>query len=95
MAGELNITDNSTAVIDPAGGFAYFASAPTGSPSGAIVKVRLSDFTRVSNALSFSGFSFQESVIDPAGGFAYFCTDTASVLKIRLSDFTNVGTAHP
>jgi hypothetical protein len=81
-----------SAVIDPAGDFAYFGTWST------VVKVRLSDFTRVGSLLPQQGsgeYNFQRAVIDPAGGFAYFGTgiaaDPPKVVKVRLSDFTEVG----
>src|SRR5260370_1454327 len=72
------------AVIDPAGGFAYFGT--TTSP-GIVVKVQLSDFTRVGALTLNSGENFLlGAVIDPAGGFAYFGTETTPgiVVKVRL-----------
>src|SRR5207237_6194884 len=70
---------------------AYFG---TYSEPGIIIKVRLSDFTRVGALTLGSGEDdLYSAVIDPAGGFAYFGTDTfpGIVVKIRLSDFTRVG----
>ena len=89
----LNTTvhDLRSAVIDTAGGYAYFGT-PT-SP-GVVVKVRLSDFTRVGALTLNSGEnSLVSAVIDPAGGYAYFGTGTSPgvVVKVRLSDFTRVG----
>src|SRR3989442_4612774 len=78
------------AVIDTAGGFAYFGCATN---PGTVVKVRLSDFTRVGALVLNPGEDFLGSAaIDPVGGFAYFGTITtpARVVKVRLSDFTRV-----
>jgi hypothetical protein len=71
------------ATIDTVNGFAYF-----GGLNGAIVKIRLSDFTRV-DSLNVGG-SLAAAVIDMAGGFAYFgaFTGPAAVVKLRLSNFT-------
>jgi hypothetical protein len=81
----------SSAVIDPAGGHAYFG---TYTSPGVVVKVRLSDFTRV-DALTLNGgeIYLRSAVIDPDGGHAYFGTITQPgvVVKVRLSDFTRVG----
>ncbi|MBU1367835.1 MAG: hypothetical protein KJ711_08480 [Candidatus Omnitrophica bacterium] len=77
-----------SAVIDEAGGFAYFGMAL--SP-GVVVKVRLSDLTRVGVLTLGSGENYLYSaVIDPAAGFAYFGTYTApaKVIKVNLANFT-------
>ena len=61
-----------SAVIDPAGGFAYFG---TYTASGIVVKVRLSDFTEVGAlTLNVGNDYLRSAVIDAAGGFAYFGT---------------------
>ena len=81
----------STAVIDPAAGFAYYGT--NGNP-GRIVKVRLADFTKVGALTLNPGERFLNSAaIDPTGGYAYFGTNTdpGMIVKIRLSDFTRVG----
>jgi hypothetical protein len=81
-----------SAVIDPAGGYAYFGTVT--SP-GRVVKVRLSDLTRVDAlTLSWSESDLTSAVIDLAGGHAYFGanTDPGRVVQVRLSDFTHVGT---
>jgi len=80
-----------SAVIDAAGGFAYFG---TDTLPGMVVKVRLSDLTRIGALTMNSGENnLRSAVIDAAGGFAYFGTGTSPgmVVKIRLSDFTRVG----
>jgi len=81
-----------SAVIDTSNGFAYFGSDR--SP-GTIVKVRLSDFTRVGALkLNPGEDSLTAAVIDTANGFAYFSATpfpTGKIVKIRLSDFTRVG----
>ncbi|MBI3088306.1 MAG: filamentous hemagglutinin N-terminal domain-containing protein [Candidatus Omnitrophica bacterium] len=76
------------AVIDTTNGFAYFG---TGTTPGRVVKVRLSDFTRVGALTLASGENdLRSAVIDPGAGFAYFGTYTSPgiVVKVRLSDFT-------
>jgi hypothetical protein len=58
-----------------------------------VVKVRLSDFTRVGALTLNSGEDYLRSAaIDPAGDYAYFGTSTSpgEVVKVRLSDFTRV-----
>jgi len=78
-------------VIDPVGGFAYFGTSTTAGP-GAIVKVRLSDLTRVGSlVLSAEDDAPRSAVIDTAGGFAYFGSYDGDIIKVRLSDFTRVG----
>ena len=81
-----------SAVIDTTNGFAYFGSDR--SP-GTIVKIRLSDFTRVSALkLNPGEDSLFSAVIDTVNGFAYFSAvpfPKGKIVKIRLSDFTRVG----
>ena len=91
-----------SAVIDPAGGFVYFGTgAPsfgTGSATGAITKIRLSDFTKVGTLVLNPGEgNLCSAVIDTANGFAYFGAGTNEqgpapgiIIKVRLSDFTRV-----
>ena len=65
------------------------------SPAGVVVKVRLSDFTRVGALTLNSGENgLYSAVIDPTGDHAYFGTTASNpgvVVKVRLSDFTRVG----
>ncbi|HZE69172.1 MAG TPA: hypothetical protein VE135_06550 [Pyrinomonadaceae bacterium] len=82
-----------SAVIDTANGFAYFGSDT--SP-GAVIKVRLSDFTRVGKITLNSGEgALFAAVIDTSNGLAYFSSVSSPsrgiLVKIRLSDFTRVG----
>src|SRR6185369_5851990 len=72
-------------VIDTINGFAYF-----GTYTGLVVKVRLSDFTRV-GTLALSQDQFLSAVADPVAGFAYFGTFGGSVHRLRLSDFSSAG----
>jgi hypothetical protein len=88
----LNPGDNQlvSAVIDPAAGYAYFG---TGNQlAGSIIKIRLSDFTRVTdlNLTSYGEHLFVSAVIDPSHGFAYFGALGGDLVRIRLSDFTRV-----
>lgn len=80
----------SSAVIDPAAGYAYFGTG--NQPSGSIIKVRLSDFTRVSslNLTSYNENWFVSAVIDPSHGFAYFGQLGGDLVRIRISDFSRV-----
>src|SRR2546428_349435 len=94
--------DVTSAVLDVARGFAYFATDTT---PGIVVKVRLSNFTRVDAVTLNAGeFGLFSAVIDSPAGFAYFGTDRSpgTVVKVRLSDFTrvdsltlNTGENHP
>lgn len=83
-----------SAVIDPVNGFAYFASACSWmyrgcNAFGNVVKVRLSDFSRVGTLANIGGSA---AVSDISGGLAYFGTYTspALVVKVRLSDFSRL-----
>lgn len=86
--GEANI---SSAVIDQDSGFAYFG---TSTSPASIIKVRLSDFTRVDTITLRDGEDdLTSAVIDPRGeGYAYFGTNTSPgiVIKVRLSDFRRI-----
>ena len=78
-----------SAVIDAAGGYAYFGCDTWPSR---VVKVRLSDFTRVGAITFEEGEDYLESaVIDASEGYAYFgCyTSPGKVVKV------NVGEAAP
>src|SRR5437588_9222731 len=93
LVGTMTLTrgdDNSfSALIDSAHGFAYFA---TDTNPGIIVKVRLSDFTRVGALVLQPREEFlSAAVIDTDNGFAYFGSFfTGIIVKVRLSDFTEV-----
>ena len=78
-----------TGVIDPSGTFAYYG---TDTDPGIIVKVRLSDLTRVGSTMIQEG-PIHAATIDPSGQYAYFGTDTSPgvIVKIRLSDLERVG----
>lgn len=84
------------AVIDTVNGFAYFG---TDANPGLIVKVRLSDFTRVGILMlddtpeATEEIFLRSAVIDTQNGFAYFGSDRSpgTIIKVRLSDFTRVG----
>jgi hypothetical protein len=87
--------DASASLVDLAAGFAYFAFSgnPAFSPAE-LVKIRLSDFTRVGTLVLAPGEdTIDSAVIDAAGGCAYFGTDSTpgAIVKIRLSDFSRVG----
>ena len=81
-----------SAVIDPAGDFAYFGAS--GSP-GRVVKIDLDTFERVGALTLAEGEQYLDAaVIDPAGDFAYFGTGdftTGKVVKIDLRTFQRVG----
>jgi hypothetical protein len=78
-----------SAVIDATKGFAYF-----GTSQGIVVKIRLSDFTRVDTiSLNLGNDNeLSSAVIDTVNGFAYFGTWEGKIVKIGLSDFTPAGT---
>src|SRR2546422_7533132 len=102
----LNADENIVApsVIDSAAGFAYFAAVQYASvgtiASSIVVKVRLSDFTRVNSLTLKTGNNIPVSaVIDTAGGFAYFGLwdspgstnpNPGTIVRVNLSDFTSV-----
>ncbi len=78
------------AVIDTAGGYAYFG---TSSTPGVVIKIRLSDFMRIGSLQLNSGEDdLRTAVLDSEGGFAYFGTYTSpgTVVKVRLYDLTRV-----
>jgi hypothetical protein len=80
-----------SAVIDSAGGFAYFGDNELRSQ---IVQLRLSDFSVVKTlTLNTGENSLVSGVIDASKGFAYFGTNTAPamIVKVLLSNFTRVG----
>lgn len=80
------------AAVDSANGFLYIGSK---NAPAKIVKIRLSDYTRVGTLTLASGENdlSPSVVVDSANGFLYAGTRTtpAKVVKIRLSDFTEVG----
>ena len=74
--------DLRSAVIDTAGGYAYFG---TDNSPGRVVKVRLSDLTRVGALTLNSGENdLWSAVIDPAGGYAYFGTYTSPGIVVKI-----------
>src|SRR5207237_9029387 len=77
-----------SSVIDPAGRFAYFTTLTS---LGRVVKLRLSDFTRV-DALTLNEDTFLTSaVIDPAQGFAYFGTANAPGVIVKADISAGLG----
>jgi hypothetical protein len=99
----VNESEVRTVIIDPISGFAYLGvwnaglafSGPDASISK-IVKVRLSDLSRVATYQTVSGGYINSAVIDVKGGFAYFGISSlflsaiyppAEIVRIRLSDF--------
>jgi hypothetical protein len=83
-----------SAVIDPLAGFAYFGTYFGGSSKvsfpGKVIKIRLSDLTRV-GALELPKADLGTAVIDSNAGFAYFGSGSnypGTIFAIRLSDFT-------
>ena len=87
--GEDNIDSS---VLDPDAGYGYFGtirSTPT-----QIVKVRLSDLTRVGTLELDADRDLTSASIDTANGVVYFVTaeEPSRILKISLSDFTVIDT---
>jgi hypothetical protein len=85
-------SDFNSTVIDTTTGFAYIGTYT--SPS-TIVKIRLSDLTRIGALILNSGEVFSSSAcLDSQNDFAYFGLGSAPgvVAKIRLSDLTRIGT---
>jgi hypothetical protein len=81
-----------SAVIDPAGRYAYM-----GENRDQITKVDLATFTVVDSLPLLAGEgTLYTAVIDPAGEFAYFgyagMGGPPGILKVRLSDMARVGT---
>ena len=69
-------------MIDPAGGYAYFG---TYTSPGIIVRVRLSDFTRVDAlTLNTGEDDLFSAVMDPVQGFAYFGTLTSPGIVVKI-----------
>ncbi|MBI5374152.1 MAG: hypothetical protein HZA77_01880 [Candidatus Schekmanbacteria bacterium] len=77
-------------VIDNANGFAYFG---TNTAPGEIIKIRLSDFSKV-DAISLADYSnpgeyfLTSAVIDPIEGYAYFANNYGSsglIFKIDIN----------
>lgn len=80
-----------SAVMDPAGHYAYFG---TGTYPGKVIKVDLERFERVGSLTLEAGEEvLRAAVIDPSGQFAYFGSDSypAHIVKIDLASFTRVG----
>jgi hypothetical protein len=72
-----------SAVIDPAGKFAYFGSVTN---PGLVVSVRLSDFTRAGSLTLNDGENkLRSAVMDPSGGYAYFGTYTTLGMIVRIA----------
>jgi hypothetical protein len=97
-----------TAVIDTAGGFAYFGSGcpitipPTPQYCGktTIVKIRLLDLTMVGSlTLNVTEPFIRSAVVDPGNGFAYFASgapgSSGMIQRIRLSNLTLAETLTP
>ncbi len=79
-------------VIDSQNAFAYFGSSTT---TGAVAKIKLSNFT-LAATLNFNSSEggVASAVIDNTNGFAYFGTHDSpgKIVKVQLSGFTRAGT---
>lgn len=90
----LNTLENTpyASVVDVANSYAYFG---TFTIPAKVVKIHLSDFTRVGVITFPTGENLAAAaIIDPAAGYAYFGTMT-SIVKVDLSTFTRVGAIVP
>ncbi len=77
-----------SAAIDTDNGYAYFG---TWTKPGTVVKVRLSDFTRVGTLTLDSGENgLRSAVLDSENGYVYFgaYTEPGIIVKINLATFT-------
>jgi hypothetical protein len=80
-----------SAVVDRINGYAYFG---TNTAPGKIIKIDLSDFSRVGSITLNTDESYLNSgVLDPVDGYAYFGTRTTPgrVVKIDLATFNRFG----
>lgn len=86
--------DLDTAVIDPAGKFAYFARHGTVNE---VIKVDLESMTKVASVQLLSNETPISGVMDPDGDYAYFGTGTNRVVRVRTNPFQRVGSIslHP
>jgi hypothetical protein len=86
-------TGLASAVIDPAGRFAYFG---TGTSPARVVKLDLTTFSPAATLTLTVEGELGSAVIDPAGRFAYFGTagwkTPVRIVKIDLVSFTHAGT---
>ncbi len=98
VTGEDNLT---SAVIDPAGRYAYFGTtdslSDTTRTAGRVVKVDLASFTRVGAVTLAPGETWlQSAVMDPLGRYAYFGaagvgSTAGSIVRIDLATFQRAG----
>jgi hypothetical protein len=80
-------------VVDTTAGFAYLAVPGDADYPSSIIKIRLSDLTRVGTlVLPSSDGAVASAAIDPGAGFGYFGTRAAPgrIVRVRLSDFSRV-----
>jgi hypothetical protein len=104
--GDLDVNQASlgTAVIDPAGRYAYFGTDTSEddedeSNGESVVRIDLATFTRA-GTLHIPGAGLESAVMDPAGRFAYFGTDdlefdSGTLVRIDLATFERVARASP
>jgi hypothetical protein len=78
-----------SALADPVRGYVYLSSF---THPGTIVRLRLSDFTRVDSlVVDHTDGPPPAGVIDPAGGYAYYSTWRNTLIRVRLDDFSLAG----
>jgi hypothetical protein len=94
---DINEYSLGTAVIDPAGRYAYFG---TDIGMDAVFRIDLTTFTRA-GSLFVTGKVLRSAAIDPTGRFAYFGTDEysridpAQLIRIDLATFERVWRTYP
>jgi hypothetical protein len=84
-----------SALIDPAGRYAYVGTGSELTGRARVVKIDLSTFTRVGALVLDPGEWVPSSaVIDPTGRFAYFGVSSAPsrIVRVDLASFTRAGT---
>jgi len=82
----------SSADIDPAGGFAYFAGS--GFSGSALVRIRLSDFSLAGVLSPGPDNTVNSLALDPARGLMYAGEGGPALLTIRLSDYNQIGSVY-
>jgi hypothetical protein len=83
-----------SALIDPAGRYAYVGTGSEATNRARVVKVDLSTFTRVGALVLDPGeYVPSSAVIDATGRFAYFGvrTEPSRIVRVDLTSFTRAG----
>src|SRR3989442_1007401 len=82
----------SSADIDPAGGFAYFAGS--GFSGSGLVRIRLSDFSLAGVLSPGPANAVSSLALDPARGLMYAGEGGLAFSTIRLSDYNQIGSVY-